>query len=274
MRQPRQRGMRGWRFESNKENDRQQLASVLSNLGSQLSEVGRFEEGLRADEEAEGLWRGLVEKQPDCLHRRLGGIAGAISGTASARSGGSRTRSRLPQKVEGLLARASEKAARWVHRQTGGDRSPISATYFGKVGRFEDARSWLPKRRRPLRRGWQRRSPMPTQQTGRDRSAIPCPFRQVGRFEDALKAAEKVESLWRGLAGNQPNAYNRRLGDIVHQSRQRTPQRRAVQGGAQKLPNGGGALERTSREATRCTHRRLGVIAWQSQQPTPRGRAI
>ena len=38
---------------------------MLNNLGVCLSDVGQFDEALKAAEKAEGLWRSLAEKQPD-----------------------------------------------------------------------------------------------------------------------------------------------------------------------------------------------------------------
>jgi len=46
---------------------------------------------------------------------------------------------------------------------------------------------------------------MPTPPTGQDRSAnLGIRLGEFGRLGDALKAAEKVEGLWRGLAQKQP----------------------------------------------------------------------
>jgi tetratricopeptide (TPR) repeat protein len=62
-------------FRSDKEYDRRRLGSVLGNVGGHLSDVGRFEEALKAAEKAESLRRGLAEKQPDAYTPRLGEIA-------------------------------------------------------------------------------------------------------------------------------------------------------------------------------------------------------
>ena len=41
------------------------LAGSLRNLGGRLHDVGRFEDALKAAEQAEGLWRALAAKEPD-----------------------------------------------------------------------------------------------------------------------------------------------------------------------------------------------------------------
>ena len=86
-------------------------------------------------------------------------------------------------------------------------------------------------------------------------------LRDVGRFEEALKAAEKAESLRRGLAEKQPDAYTpdwatslRNLGNSLRDVGRFEEALKAAEK-AESLS------ARTGGEAARRLHTRLGDIA-------------
>ena len=185
-------------FRSNAEQDRRRLAAVLGNLGNHLRDVCRFEDALKAAEKAEALGGEAARG----LHGKLGDVA--QQPRPPAMSAASRTRLRRPRRRR-ATARLGGEAARGLHgRLDDVARQPhLSARSAASRTRLR-----RPRRRRACGASWRRSSPRPTRQIGRPRSTTSAThLGEIGRFEDALKAAEKAEGLRRELAAKQPEAY-------------------------------------------------------------------
>jgi tetratricopeptide (TPR) repeat protein len=182
----------------------------LHNLGSHLHDVGRFEDGLKAAEQAEGLWRALAEKQPDAY---TADWATSLSNLGGHLSDAGRFDDALAvtEKGEGLQRSLAEKrpdayTAVWA-RSLGNLGNALRDS-----GRFDDALEAAEKVEALWRSLAERQPDAYTADWARSLSNLSEAQLNFGRFASALGAAEKAVSRIASFVERYPIVYAPWLG--------------------------------------------------------------
>jgi tetratricopeptide (TPR) repeat protein len=194
-----------WAFRSNTEQDRRRLGAVLIDLSNHLSNVGRFEEALKAAEQTEGLWRDLAAKQPEAYTTDWATSLGNL-GNNLRHVGRFEEALKAAEQAEGLWRDLAAKQSE-AHTANWASLLGNLGNHLRDVGRFEEALE-AAEQSEGLWRDLAAKQPEAyTADWARSLHNLGNNLRDVGRFEEALKAAEQTEGLWRDLAVKQPEAY-------------------------------------------------------------------
>jgi hypothetical protein len=190
-------------FRSKSEQDRSRLAAVLNNAAGHLKEVGRFEDSLKAAEQAENLLRELA-KQHDAhtadWSTSLRNLGEHLSDVGRFEEGLNATIQ--AESISHGLARKQPEVftANWASSLT------YLSRRLSKVRRSEESLT-AAKNAEGLWYKLARKDPAYTENWASALTRLGNALSEVGRFEEGLEIAEQSESLERGLAEKQPDAY-------------------------------------------------------------------
>lgn len=192
-------------FRSDTNDDRQRLAAILANATVDLRKVARFEEALKAAEQAESLWRKLAEGESDTYTANwaisLNNLGMSLTDVGRFEEG-----LEITQRAERIRRDLAEKqpntyAADWatsLHNLSGS---------LNDVGRFEEGLD-AAERAESLWRDLAEKEPNTyTADWAMSLNHLGNLLKDVGRAEEGLKLGNQAENLRRKLAESQPDAY-------------------------------------------------------------------